>query len=127
MGSYNYPFVLTSGTLYCGLGPIPVVHRAIGVVIYVVEVIPFVVPAVEEIVTRPLLRAVTIGELQNSRLPAPASNVVDLWAYHNEPGDRSVGWIIEVVLPGVIAPFGLGTMDLLQYARTIAGITCSTP
>src|SRR6266571_1671363 len=126
MGSDNYPFVLTSGTLYCGLGPIPVVHEAIGVavgVICVVEVIPFVVPAVEEIVTLPLLSAVTIWELQNSRLVlfpniTPASNVVDLWAYHNEPGDRGVGWIVEVVLPTVIAPLGLAGRVGCQTVRT---------
>jgi len=123
--SDNHPFVLTLGILYGGLGPIPVVHE-VGVrvgVIFVVEVIPFVVPAVEEVATLPLLKDVTIGELQDSRLflfpsIAPARNVVDLWAYHNEPGDRSVGWIVEVVFPTVIAPLGLAGRVGCQTVRT---------
>ena len=134
MDSNDYPIVRTlvtvlrSGTLYSILEPIPMVHDAIGMVICVVEVTLFVVPAVEEVVALPLLRAVTIGELQNSRLflfpsIAPASNVVDLWAYHNEPGDRSVGWIVEVVLPAVIAPLGLAARVRCQTVRTSVGRT----
>jgi hypothetical protein len=114
MDSDDHPFVLTLGTLYRGLGPIPVVHEAFGVivvVVYVFGVILIVVPAVEEVTTLPLLRAITIRELQNSWLSlfpsiAPASNVVDARAYHNEPSDRSVGWIVEVVFPAVVAAEG---------------------
>ena len=89
MDSNNHPFILTLGIIYSDLSPIPVVAEAIVViwsmVIYVFEVIAFVVPAVEEVATLPLLRAVTVGERQNIRLSlmppvAPAGNVVDAWA-----------------------------------------------